>query len=360
MSTSKRIGIAAILIIIIIAIALGAYYMTLPPPTEEITPTTPAKPPPPPAKKLKLAYITDDSLADRGWAMAHYEGVLRIRDELGWEVAYSDLVPPSDWETVIRSYAEKKYDLILLAGAQFVELAIKLGPEYPDIKFAVTQGYPGPEYPPNVASFDMRVEESAYLAGTLAAGMTKTKKIGIMDGVDYPSVIRLIEAFKLAIKKENPGVEIREVWTGDWYDTAKAYESTKSMIDRGADIVYIYISTAIVGATTAIKEKPDIAFIGSYRDQVELAPERALTSVVFKFPEAAIKIAKLVEGDKWEGGYHSWGLSEGLCGIAPYHAFENKIPQELKDKVSQLENDIKEGRFKVPQIWEHEGYKEYL
>ncbi|MEM3507041.1 MAG: BMP family protein [Candidatus Bathyarchaeia archaeon] len=349
MPEKKTKGIIALLLLIIVILAAVAiYYMFLPPPA------------PPPAKKFKMALVTDDSLADRGWAMAHYEGLLRVRDELGWEVAYSDLVPPSDWETVIRSYAEKKYDVILLAGAQFVELAIKLSPEYPEIKFAVTQGYPGPTYPPNVASFDIRVEESAYLAGVLAARMTKTKKIGILDGVDYPSVIRLIEAFKLAIKKEDPNIELLEVWTGDWYDTAKAYESTKSLIERGADIIYVYISTAIVGATTAIKEKPDVIFIGSYRDQVELAPERAMTSVIFKFPEAALKIAKLVEEGKWEGGYHSWGLSEGLAGIAPYHAFENKIPQELKDKISRLETDIREGKFKVPQIWEHDGYKNYL
>ncbi|MCL2490882.1 MAG: BMP family ABC transporter substrate-binding protein, partial [Propionibacteriaceae bacterium] len=40
-------------------------------------------------------------------------------------------------------------------------------------------------------------------------------------------------------------------------------------------------------------------------------------------------------------------LANGGVGIAPFHNFDSKIPQDVKDKVTQLQQDIISGKLVV-------------
>lgn len=308
---------------------------------------TPTNPP----KKLKMAMVTDYSIDDKGWGTSHYEGLKRVEEELGWEVTYSHRVPETEWETTIRDYAEKKYDLIMLAGGEYSDVTLKVAKDHPNVKFVIIEGSEGKQST-NVAAFCAKNEESAYLAGILAGGMTKVNKIGIVSGFEYPSIIRFIEAFKLGAKTQNPNVKILETYTGTQNDIAKGYDATIAQIDAGVDIIFQYQDMGVYGIIKALRErgKGKIYLIDHTCDQYSLAPEITLTSAIRDFPKIYVLAAKLYQEGKFEGKFERLGLKEGISGIAPYHDLESKIPNELKDKIEKTKQDIIAGRFTVPII----------
>jgi len=45
-------------------------------------------------------------------------------------------------------------------------------------------------------------------------------------------------------------------------------------------------------------------------------------------------------------------MADGSSDLAPYHQLEGEIPQDVRDKVAQVRQDIIDGKIKVPLITE--------
>jgi len=272
-----------------------------------------------------------------------------VESELGWDVAYSDLVGPSDWVTTIESYADKNYDLISMPGAQFTDPVLEVAPNYPNLHFLVVGGIPGIDYPANVGAYDLGNESAGYLCGVLAAEMSQSNKIGIISAIPYPNVVRITEALKLGAKAVSSGIEISEVWTGDWTDIGKGYEAASTMIDQGVDVIYAFLDEGSAGVTNAIKEKAlgSVYYMGSNKDQSYLYPEGTLTSIVQRMDLINFRVAQMVEEGTFEGGYHVWGIDEGIVYLAPLHS---AVPAAVSDEIAQLTEDINDGTLVVPRI----------
>ena len=74
--------------------------------------------------------------------------------------------------------------------------------------------------------------------GVIAALATQTNKIGVIGGADASEIKRGHEGFKAGAKSINPDIEIQEVYTGDWTDTAGAKEAAIGMYDAGVDVIW--------------------------------------------------------------------------------------------------------------------------
>jgi basic membrane protein A len=303
----------------------------------------------------RAALVTDGSIDDNGWGLLHHRGLLALKDELGFEIALSELLPPAEWETAPRSYAENQYDYVLLAGGQFTTIAAEIAPDYPDTTFIVTAAAPpaeGTSFPSNMIGIDLMNEQSAYLGGILAAGMTKTNRIGAIGGIDFPYLLRWNEAFKLGAVTQNPNVTIFEAYTGSFEDVSRGYEATKGQIDSGADVIWHNLDLGAVGVVNAVKESPGVLLISNTNDQSFQAPEVTLTSTLQN-------MTNLILNGVSGGEFHRWGIKEGAAGLAPYHQTEGMIPADLKAKIEDLKIQMANGTFTVPLIYERDGYRNY-
>ncbi|MCH7774592.1 MAG: BMP family ABC transporter substrate-binding protein, partial [Bacteroidetes bacterium] len=128
----------------------------------------------------KAALVMDSSIDDIGWGTSHHQGLLILQDKMGYKIALSEKTPPAEWETAARDYAERGYRYVIMGGAQFTEVTAKIAPDYPKTTFIVVAAVPpfDKPFPSNMIGLDMINEQSGYLAGVLAGGMTKTNKVG--------------------------------------------------------------------------------------------------------------------------------------------------------------------------------------
>ncbi len=138
-------------------------------------------------------------------------------------------------------------------------------------------------------------------------------------------------------KSVNPDVEVISLYVGNFEDTAKAKELGITAIDQGADIVFAAAGLPGAGVAQACVEQGAL-FIGVDADQYETLPESQdviITSAIKRVDQAVFLTTQAVIDETFESGIREFGLAEDGVGLAPYHNFEDVIPQEMKDAVDQ-------------------------
>ncbi|HHY39404.1 MAG TPA: BMP family ABC transporter substrate-binding protein [Clostridia bacterium] len=231
-------------------------------------------------------------------------------------------------------------------GFEFGDPVKKVAPDFPDTKFFVINGA---VEGPNFASLRFANWETDYIIGILAAKMTKTNVLGCVAAFEIPSLVRPMEAFKLGAKSINPDIKIKHAFVGSWEDVNKAKEAALALIDQGADILHINADAAAHGALEAAKSRGVMA-IGNTSDQNPLYPDTVLTSSLRNVDRMFELAIGAVEQGTFEGKVYLYGLKDGAVGWAPFHGFDSKIPQEVKDLMEKTKQDIIDGKIQVPQI----------
>ena len=303
--------------------------------------------------KLRIALLLPGSLNDGGWNAAAYTGLMQLEEE-GYEVAFTENVTIAGIEEAMRNYAYEEYDLIIGHGFEFGEPAMRVAPEFPDVKFFVSgkmpDGVTEEDLPENTGFMDYREYEGAYLAGIVAGGMTESNIIGYVAGLEIPTQVSDLAGFVQGVERINPDAKVYGVVTGTYEDPAKGKEAALAQIDMGADIICQSADSTGMGAIEACLER-NVKIIGYGGDQYEMAPDLMLTCFVTDNASVVRLQASLIEQGTF-GGLWTPGVADGVVALSPYHNFEDQIPQEVKDEVNAAIEEIKNGEEPVEYILE--------
>jgi basic membrane protein A len=294
-----------------------------------------------PGKDVKVALVLPGPISDGGWCASAYEALMAGAEKYGVQTAYSENVAMADFEETFRDYASKGYDLIIGHGFQFSDVALKVGEEFPNSKFAVVNAA---IEAPNVAGLEFSNEEAGYLVGALAGLMTKTNKIGFVGGLEIPSITGGANGYKAGAKAVNPDVEVYVSYAGSFEDVAKGKEMALAQINNGADVVFQFADAAGIGVIQAAQEKGVYA-IGEPIDQRELAPDTVISSAIENVSSLVGLAIEAVVTDTFKGEMFYGTVANGVIDIGPYN---DKVPQEVRDKIAQIRQDIIDGKIDVP------------
>jgi len=227
----------------------------------------------------------------------------------------------------------------------------KFAKENPDAKFAIVDYAYDPPIP-NVLGLTFATDQAAFLAGYLAAGMTKTGKVGTFGGIEIPPVTIFMVGFANGVahynKVHGTNVEVlgTKFYVGNFESTDDGRRAGESLMDEGADIIMPVAGPVGLGTAAAVKERGKM-LIGVDTDMVISAPEYKdviLTSVLKNMDVAVFEAIKAVKEGTFKGGTYVGTLANNGVGLAPFHEFEDKVPQSLKDELEQLKKDIIEGK----------------
>jgi basic membrane protein A len=297
------------------------------------------------AKKLKVAEILSVPIDDQGFGQAGYMGLKEIEKQLGAEIAYAEKVPAADFEATFRQYAEDKYDVIIGHGAEFSDVALKVAPDYPDVKFVVDSN-PDVHNGVNVAGITGKSWEAAYLCGMVAGSMTKSGHIGGIAGFDFPILIAQMEAYRLGAQAVRPDVKVTVVYLGTFDDVSKAKEAALAQVSAGVDVIFHIADAAGIGIINAAADKGVYA-IGWGLDQNSVAPKTVLTSLLFGNDRLMVDEVRKIQDGTWTPEMRLYGISTGVVGIAGFHGL---VPDDVAKKVEQARQDIASGKLEVPYV----------
>ncbi len=314
-----------------------------------------------PKSDVKAAMVTDiGGLGDKSFNDISWDGLKRAEKDFGITVKVLESKEAVDYEPNLTQLAEAGYSPIFAVGFLMQDTLSKVATAYPDTVWAgIDISYDPPI--DNVEAFTFKEHEAAYLAG-IVAGMLTTMPdvdprindkpiIGFVGGLEIPPVVHFKVGFEAGAKAANPNVEVKSVYTGTFTDTQKGKEAALGMIESGADIVFAAAGLTGEGSFAACQEK-NALFIGVDKDQFNTLTnpgDTIITSAVKKVDEAVYEITKRAVDGTLKGGTNDvFGLKEGAVGLAPYHDWDSKMPQEIKDAVAKAETGIKDGSITVP------------
>jgi len=323
-------------------------------------PTTPTEAP---TTDVKAAMVTDTAgLGDRSFNDLAWEGLQRAEKELGVEVKYLESKEPTDYESNLTQLANAGYNPLFAIGFLMTDTVTKVSTATPDVTYGGIDIFFNDPVPSNVVGLNFKEQEAGYLAGVVAGTLTTMpdvderindkKIVGFVGGMEIPPVQKFEAGFIAGVKAVAPDVEVKSIYTGTFGDQQKGIEAGKNLIESGADIVFAAAGATGAGTAKAAKDNKAL-FIGVDADQYNTLTDigdTILTSAIKRVDTAVFLTVKDAVDENLKGGENRvFGLTEDAVGLAPYHDWDAKMPQEVKDAVQKATDDIKAGTVTVPE-----------
>jgi basic membrane protein A len=292
-------------------------------------------------QELRVALVLPGPITDGTFNSAAYQGIKAAEKKYKIKVSVQENTTFAQSEAALLQFARQGYDVVIGHGFQFGDPAKKIHKRFPKTWFIVNTAKVAEA--PNLASFDNRWGDAGYVAGAIAALITKSGTVGHIGGIPVPVIKEYNEGLTTGAKRFKPSVNVLSAYVGSFSDIAKGKEITLSMIERGADVVTATGNESVVGTIQAAKEKGVMA-IGTAFDSASFAPDTIVTTAIVRFDVNIDMAIGLVVSKKLEPKNYLLGFNENGVDLAPYRNFEGKISDADKAKIKQLVDDIKAGK----------------
>lgn len=298
-------------------------------------------------KQLKIGMVTDvGGVNDQSFNQSAWEGLQKAKKELGVKASYQESKQDADYQSNLETLYDAGNDLIWGIGFKMADAVLKAAKQNPKQKYAIVDYSFGDKTPANVVGVMFKAEEGAFLAGFIAAKMSKTNTIGFIGGMSVPIIHSFQYGYKAGAKEANKNITILEQYSESFTDAAKGKAIANQMISKKADVIFHAAGAVGDGVIEATKEKNKMA-IGVDRDQNYLAPKNVITSSLKRVDNAIFQIvAELKKGNFKGGTTQNFGLKDGAVDIAPTTA--KMIPAALLKETDALKAKIAAGKIKIP------------
>jgi basic membrane protein A len=318
---------------------------------------------------FKACQVTDTGgVDDRSFNETAYEGLQRAESELGVEIAVLESTSATDFEPNINAFMEQGCDLIVTVGFLLGDDTQAAAEANPDQNFAIVDvdffdGEAGEDITfDNVKELTFQTDEAAFLAGYLAAGMSETGRLGTYGGIPIPPVTIFMNGFEAGMDyyNEQKGENVRMLgwnrqredglFTGNFENQDDGKNTTESLLDEGADIILPVAGPVGLGSAAAIEDRGEGSLIWVDTDGCESAPDICpllLTSIMKNMNIAVFDAIQEAVSGSFTGGLYTGTLENGGVGIAPFHEFADRVPDELAQELEEIEQGIISGEISV-------------
>jgi basic membrane protein A len=306
---------------------------------------------------LKVGMVSDvGGVDDASFNQNTWDGLQRAQEELGVQTQFIESQAQADYEKNITEFAEQDYDLIITVGFLLGDATAKMAEQYPDTNMAIIDVVYDPPIP-NVAGIAFNVDEAAFPIGYLAAGWASLQdpgdpQVGYVAGMQIPPVEQFIVAYEAGVdyynQQKGANVQSKGVYVGDFEAPDQGKIQGQSLIDEGVDVIFGVGGKTGNGGIAAAKENGKWG-IGVDVDQYFTLPNEKdilITSCMKRLDNAVYGVVELLTEDEFPAGdvYVGTLENEGV-GLAPYHDYEDQIPDELKQEVNDIVEGVKNGEI---------------
>ena len=298
------------------------------------------------AERPSISVLIPGKHNDSGFMEAAYRGYEKIKTELDVDANYiSNISSTSDQQLLtdaMRALAQKNPDMIIAHGGQCNEPAEVVSKEFPNIKFVVIQGH---VQGPNLSSYVVRQEDSAWLAGALAGLTTKSNIVGHISGAWPKPGLMGRAAFYDGLKYVNPKATFLTWFTGDLDNKDINAEAASAEIYKGADVIYTMLNAGRQGVIDEIKTHDGkIRHIGNVSDWTKV-DDTFVGSAVADASVAIFTAANDLTTGKWRPNQiHEIGLNQN--DVVRLTVADDVSP-EVKNKLDTFVKKIIDGDIKI-------------
>jgi basic membrane protein A len=320
---------------------------------------------------MKIGVVTDvGTITDKNFNQYSYEGAKAAAQALGATVNYVVPADASDYTKDIQGFVDQKYNVVVTVGFNLGDATIKAAKANPDIWFIAVDvapcvdatGAPDSTFAckgdaatllPKLIGIQFKEDQAGYLAGIVAAAVSKTGSIGTIGGINNnPAVVRYMQGFQLGAASYNSKIQVKSAFfsTGD---LTKAYGDpaggktfgAQFIAQQGVDVLFPVAggtgNAALDAACTA-----NILAVGVDVDEYlsYTTADKCIVTSAEKHLSSAVQqtIAGIADGSV-KGGVKTFDASNGGIGVSPFHNTSIAIPADVQGKLDAALAAMKAG-----------------
>ena len=300
-----------------------------------------------------IAILTPEEGTDYGWNQQGVDAAKAAGEATGVKVVVAQGLGYGDVRPTMRELATDGASLLIAHASGYNTAAPEIGAEM-KIPVAIVDT-PNALKKGMVADYTLSGHTGAYLAGRLAAKMTRTKTVGIVVSGEPPSWNSQSAAFAQGVKAENADVKVRYAVIGPaaYSDAAGGKRVTETVIAAGADIIFGQGNGSSFGMlqaveTTKATDGGKVMFIDVIGDKTPIDKGYLLSSVVWNITPVYIAMINDLKADTFGTKSYSIGLADDSVKLLK----TKQIPDATWAEISKLRDDILAGTIKVDPIFD--------
>jgi len=284
---------------------------------------------------------------DHGLNQAAWESLQNHQTQAGiTRLDVIESVDTRDWEKNVSFFAERNYDVVVTVGRNLSETTVAVAAKYSSSLFIGIDQQLDDEYA-NIASIYFDEGQAGFLAGILAAMVTKADEVGAVceaSGID--DVWRYCEGFRAGVNYENEDVLTRVTYRENgslnktFNDPEWGEGRAISLIDGGIDVLTGFGGNTAQGAFLKSAEK-GIPIIGAEEDLYFVLPDvqPVLITSIVNDPSVALSylVSQASQGEILVGPY------PGQVTITPFRG----LYQDLEKETGDVLQGIRKGDIEV-------------
>jgi basic membrane protein A len=315
---------------------------------------------------LDTGGVDDKSFNASAWAGA--QAAANKTTTVKYLAAQSD----ADYAPNIKKLVDEKCTIIIGVGFLINGAIVAAAKANPGTKFAIVDqdgmdhGADGSVYPGtafvNLKGIQFETNQSAFQAGYLAAGYSKTRKVATYGGLNIPPVTIYMDGFAKGVAYYNKvkGTKVQVfgwdtvkkdgTFVGGFSDHARALQISKNFEQQGADVIFPVaggLGGDTAGQSMAGKKSVTIWVDSDGYVQVPQYRSVLLVSVQKGVGTSVTAVIKSVAAGKFTGAGYLGTLANRGTLLSSYHNFASKVPARLQNEVRAIGKDIKSGKLKI-------------
>ena len=314
-------------------------------------------------KKIKVGMVYDlAGRGDKSFNDSAYSGLQKAQKDFP-NIEVKDLTPVASGanrEALMRLLAGSGYSLIFGNGFAFEDSTEKVAADFPNIKFACTDGSFDVSNPPtNMVNNDFAANEGSFLVGAAAALKSHTGKVGFIGGVDTPLIHSFQVGYAAGAKHINPDITVDVKYLtsapdfSGFSDPAKGKEAALGLFQGGDDVVYHAAGGSGGGLFAAAAQYSGLTgrhvwAIGVDSDQYLTAPADQqpfiLTSMIKRVDVSVYDTIKDFLSGGFKAGTRTFSLKDGAIDYSTSGGFMG----DIKSQLDQLKQQIISQTITVP------------
>jgi basic membrane protein A len=276
-------------------------------------------------------------------------------------ISYVPSNSSNDYTPNLKAEVGKGCDPVIAVGGLMENNVKAIAKAHPTVHFAEVDA---PSTGKNVYGMQFNTAQGAFLGGYLAAGMTKTGKVGTWGGINIPPVTIYMDGFWEGVqyynKQHHKNVQVLGwneknqkggTFANSFTDQNKGRQISQTMIQQGADIIFPVAGGAGLGAGAAAQASGGRAnAIWVDTDgcvSVAQYCKYFITSVTKNLAGAVQTYLNQASDGTFPKGSYIGTLKNNGTGLAPFHQFASKVPSSLQSELNTVKQKIESGKIKI-------------
>lgn len=327
--------------------------------------------------KLTIANVVNGTLGDKSFFDSGEEAMQWINRDYG-DVAYGETIEltydTATWQTGLEEVFKQGWDIIIAGTYDMKEYIIPLIEDYPDQKiwfydeewnFNDPDGW---QYAPsdNLYAMMFAQNEGSYVAGYMAATLSKTGKIAFMGGMDNSVLDDFYVGYAQGAKAANPDIDVKVAWMNSFSDVAAGKDCAAGLYSTGYDVVFACGGQAGLGGFDQVITTEEGNWIvgvdgnqGAYFASVGTAEgtakaERCITSMMKNVNQGFYSALQAeLEGKVPYGTNKKLGLNGGYVSYAVTDTTSSVFTAEQLAEFEAVAAGIANGSIVVDSMFNH-------